>query len=68
MASHSLVASVPIAAPSEAAQKTSLPRRFWDAIVAQRHARAEREVARYLRTHRFTDSLEREIERRFPGC
>jgi len=66
MASHSLVASVLVAAPSEAASR-SLLRRFWDAIVAQQHARAEREVARFLRAHRdrFTDALEREIERKF---
>jgi hypothetical protein len=32
-------------------------------ISRQRHA--DREIARYLSTHRFSDETEREIERRF---
>jgi hypothetical protein len=68
MPSHSLVVPAAIAAPANVAPTRSLLRRLYDAIVAQQHARAEREVARYLRIHRdrFTDALEREIERRFP--
>jgi hypothetical protein len=70
MSSHSLIAPASLATAGTEARTRSLLRRLWDAIVAQQHARAEREVARYLRTHRdrFTDALEREIERRFPGC
>ena len=47
--------------------RVPLLRRFYDAIVASKRVRAEQEVARYLLTHRdkLTDSLEREIERRF---
>jgi hypothetical protein len=39
--------------------------RLFDAIERSNMRRAEREIARYLRTHRFTDDTEREIERRF---
>jgi hypothetical protein len=39
--------------------------RLLDAIEASNKRRAEREIARYLGTHKFTDETEREIERRF---
>jgi hypothetical protein len=67
MTMHSLAAPAAIGTPDGAAKKSSLLRRFYEAIVAHQSARAEREVALYLRTHRgkFTDNIEREIERRF---
>ena len=34
-------------------------------LMIARQRQAEREIARYLSTHRFTDETEREIERRF---
>lgn len=45
----------------------SLFRRMMDAIEQSNMRRAEREIARYLRTSgtQFTDDAEREIERRF---
>ena len=48
------------------------PKRNWlfglfDAIERSNMKRAEREIARYLRTNKFTDETEREIERRFIG-
>jgi len=45
----------------------SVLRRFYDAIIKARQAEAEREIARYLahRGGKLTDSIEREIERRF---
>lgn len=39
--------------------------RLLDAIEQSNVRRAEREIARYLRTNTFTDETEREIERRF---
>ena len=35
------------------------------AIAESNHRRAERAIACYLGTHKFTDETEREIERRF---
>jgi hypothetical protein len=40
-------------------------RRFFNAMMVARQRQVEREIARYLRTHRFSDETEREIERRF---
>jgi hypothetical protein len=39
--------------------------RLLDAIEQSNRRRAEREIANYLGTHKFTDDTEREIERRF---
>lgn len=39
--------------------------RLFDAIELSNRRRAEREIACYLGTHKFTDETEREIERRF---
>jgi hypothetical protein len=39
--------------------------RLLDAIEQANMRRAEREIARYLGTHKFSDDTEREIERRF---
>jgi hypothetical protein len=66
MSSHSQIAPVAEATPIRSPAPPLL-RRFYDAIVAGKRVRAEQEVARYLLTHRdkLTDSLEREIERRF---
>ena len=38
-------------------------RRFFNAMMVARQRQVER--SRYLRTHRFSDETEREIERRF---
>ena len=40
-------------------------RRFFNALMVARQRQVEREIARYLHTHRFSDETEREIERRF---
>jgi hypothetical protein len=40
-------------------------RRFFDAMMLSRQRQAEREIARYLSSSKFTDEAEREIERRF---
>jgi hypothetical protein len=68
MSSHSQTAAVAGGVPGSPAP-SSLLRRIYDAIVAHGRARAEREIGRYLQTHRdkLTDGLEREIERRFGG-
>jgi len=61
----------PLTAPRAAsfippASKPSLWRRFIDAMARSRRERAEREIARYIESSGgFTDSVEREIERRF---
>jgi hypothetical protein len=45
--------------------RASLLRRIYDAIVEARLRQAEHEVARFLATRgKFTDAVEREIERR----
>ena len=50
-------------------RQRNLPTRLFigllDAIERSNRVRAEREIARYFRTHKFTDDSEREIERRF---
>ncbi len=45
--------------------RRSLWRRFLDALIEARTRQAEREIARYMATKRFTDASERDIERRF---
>jgi hypothetical protein len=40
-------------------------RRLFNAMMVLRQRQVEREIARYLSTHRFSDEAEREIERRF---
>jgi hypothetical protein len=40
-------------------------RRLVNAIYVSRQRQVEREIARYLRNGKFTDEVEREIERRF---
>jgi hypothetical protein len=46
--------------------KRSVLRRWLDAVMASQQRRADREIARYVTTAgRFTDEVEREIERRF---
>jgi len=64
---HSLLGPAALGTSDEAAKKSSLLRRLYDGIIAYRTTLAEQEVARYLATHRdkFTDEIEREIERRF---
>ena len=52
---------------TSAAPKRGLLRRIFDALIESQQRRAEREIASYLRRGgvKFTDSVEREIERRF---
>jgi hypothetical protein len=46
----------------------SVFRRFYDALIQARMRQAEREVARYVAMRgKFTDTVEREIERRLAG-
>jgi hypothetical protein len=54
-------------AASPARPKIGLVRRMLDAIERASRRRTDEQIARYLRTSRdkFTDELEREIERRF---
>ena len=40
-------------------------RRLADGMMLARQRQAEREIARYLNNGKFTDEVEREIERRF---
>jgi hypothetical protein len=40
-------------------------RRLFNFMMIARQRQVEGEIARYLRTHRFSDEAEREIERRF---
>jgi hypothetical protein len=44
-----------------------LLQQLWDRLSARRRRRAERDIGRYvaLRGGKFTDSLERDVERRF---
>ena len=53
--------------PTSAAPKRGVLRRMLDAVIESQQRRAEREIANYLRRGgvKFTDSVEREIERRF---
>jgi hypothetical protein len=55
------------AAPIATAPKRRLLLRFYDALIESQQRRAEREIARYLQRGgvKFTDQVEREIERRF---
>jgi len=61
------VASNAAIAPAAAAPKRGLLRRIYDAMVESQQRRAEREIANYLQRGgvKFTDHVEREIERRF---
>jgi hypothetical protein len=52
--------------PNQPSRKRSVWRRWFDAVVASRQRRADREIARYIATRGgITDSTEREIEHRF---
>jgi hypothetical protein len=56
------------AAPADAKPaKPSLVRRLYAAVIESRRRSAEREIARYLAQSgmKFTDAVEREVERRF---
>ncbi len=59
--------------PAAAAKSASARKPFWrsvyDAMVASRHRRAEREIATYIAGHGglLTDDMEREIMRRMTG-
>jgi hypothetical protein len=56
-----------LAQPRVSAPRRSLWQRLFDAMVTARQAQAEREIAHYLERigGKFTDDIEREIERRF---
>jgi len=61
----STVAQRDFIAETPARTRRSFFRRFVDAMMLARQRQAEREIARYLNTNKFTDEAEREIERRF---
>ena len=46
-------------------KRTGFFRRLANAIFESRQRTVEREIARYLQNGKFTDEVEREIERRF---
>ena len=50
-----------------AAPGRELLRQLWERLSARRRRRAERDIGRYVaqRGGKFTDSLERDVERRF---
>lgn len=68
---HPVAASLFDAAPADhagvPARIWSSLRRFGDAVIAARRARAERQIAQFIenRGGRITDELEREISQRF---
>ncbi len=61
----------PLVAPRQAASSApanpepGVFRRVLRAVTESRHRRAEREIERYIAASGFTDSIEREIERRY---
>ena len=59
------VAKSGFATERPARKRFDLLRRFVNAMIVSRQRQADREIARYLSSHRFTDEAEREIERRF---
>jgi len=61
----SVVAQRGLIAKTPAQARPGLFRRFRDAMMLSRQRQADREIARYLQTHRFSDETEREIERLF---
>ena len=46
-------------------KRTGFFRRLVNAMYVSRQRAVEREIARYLKNSKFTDEVEREIERRF---
>lgn len=56
-----------ISSTREAADRSSLLRRFFRALLESRQRQADREIARYIDLNggKLTDSMELEIERRF---
>jgi len=67
IASTGVASNATVATPTLAAPQRSLLRRVYDALVESQQRRAEREIASYLQRGgvKFTDHVEREIERRF---
>jgi len=61
----SAVAQRDLIARTPAQTRPGFFRRFLDAMMRSRQRQADREIARYLETHRFSDETEREIERLF---
>ena len=59
------VAKGGFATETPARNRLAFFRRLMNAMMIARQRQAEREIARYLSTHRFTDETEREIDRRF---
>ena len=57
--------SAPALRTSAAPAKRSFLRALYDAMINAQSRRAEREIARYLGTGRFTDSAERDAYRRY---
>ena len=67
IASTDITSNAAVATPTSAAPKRSLLRRIFDALIESQQRRADREIANYLQRGgvKFTDHVEREIERRF---
>ena len=67
IASPGVTSNATVATPASAPPKRSLLRRIYDVLVESQQRRAEREVANYLQRGgvKFTDNVEREIERKF---
>jgi hypothetical protein len=66
MASYFPLVAPPATSFTSASTRPSFWRRWFDAFAHSRHRRAEREIARYIHSSGgLTDSVEREIERRF---
>ena len=59
------VAKGSFATETPARRRFGFFRRLLNAMMISRQRHADREIARYLSTHRFSDETEREIERRF---
>ena len=64
---HAVPLRIPSAAPADVRPaRPNLFRRLLAAVIASRQRRADREIARYLAQSglKFTDSVERDVERR----
>jgi hypothetical protein len=61
----STVAKGSFTAEAPVRKRPSFFSRFVTAMNLARQRQAEREIERYLRNNKFTDEVEREIERRF---
>lgn len=66
MASYFPLVASPATPLTSVSAKPGFWRRVLDRLIEAQHRRAEREIARYIHlSGSFTDSVEREIERRY---